>query len=227
MVRESNRRSNHAALPRRVRRRDARRDLILRAAARMFRERGFTETGMRDIADAADLSPANLYHYFHGKEEILFYCQDRTLDRMLAAIAAARRSPGPAAGRLHGVLATHLRTLLDEVEGATAHLHVEALSPPLRARIVRKRDRYERALRRLVADGVVAGEFVRTDPAMVTRAMLGALNSTVTWYRRDGAQSAGTIGDTIASFLVRGISARSAGQRRTLTLVGNAVAKRR
>ena len=37
---------------------------------------------MRDIAVAADLSPANLYHYFSGKDEILFFCQDRTLDRL-------------------------------------------------------------------------------------------------------------------------------------------------
>jgi AcrR family transcriptional regulator len=214
MVRESNRRSNYTTeQPRRVRRRDARRDLILRAAARILRERGFADTGMRDIADAADLSPANLYHYFRGKEEILFYCQDRTLDRMLAAIAAARRAPGAASGRLQSVLATHLRTMLDEVEGATAHLHVEALSPALRARIVRKRDRYERALRSLVADGVTSGEFVGLDPAVVTRAMLGALNSTVAWYRPDGPQSADAIGATIAAYLVRGIAARSFGPK--------------
>ena len=67
-----------------MRRRDARRDEILRAAARIFRERGFEAAGMRDIALAADLSPANLYHYFKGKDELLFYCQDRALDRMLA-----------------------------------------------------------------------------------------------------------------------------------------------
>ena len=78
----------HAAGPAsaaRARRYDARRDGILRAAARIFRERGFSDTGMRDIAVATDLSPANLYHYFKGKDEILFYCQDRALDRMLTA----------------------------------------------------------------------------------------------------------------------------------------------
>ena len=47
---------------------------------------------MRDIALAADLSPANLYHYFKGKDELLFYCQDRALDRMLAGVAASRRA---------------------------------------------------------------------------------------------------------------------------------------
>src|SRR6187402_3473388 len=137
MVPKPNRRSI-AAAPRRSRRRDARRDEILRAAARMFRARGYADTGMRDIAVATDLSPANLYHYFKGKDEILFYCQDRALDRMLTAVAQARRAMKPADRRLLAVLTTHVLTMLDEVEGATAHLQVEALSPPLRDRIVKK-----------------------------------------------------------------------------------------
>ena len=144
----------------RARRYDARRDGILRAAAAIFRERGFADTGMRDIAMAADLSPANLYHYFKGKDEILFYCQDRALDRMLDGITASRRAVRDPAERLRAVLVTHVLTMLDEVEGATAHLQVEGLAPALRARIVRKRDRYERALRRLVAEGVRDGVFV-------------------------------------------------------------------
>jgi AcrR family transcriptional regulator len=189
-----------------VRRRDARRDDILRAAARSFRARGFADTGMRDIADAADLSPANLYHYFRGKDEILFYCQDRALDRMLAAVAAARRARAGTAARLQMVLGAHARILLDEVEGASAHLETSALQPALRARIVRKRDRYERALRALIQDGVKRGDLLAENPAIVARAMLGALNWTATWFDPAGSQSSDEVAETIAAFLVRGAS---------------------
>lgn len=171
----------------------------------MFRDRGFADTGMRDIAVASDLSPANLYHYFTGKDEILFYCQDRALDRMLAAVAAARRAAASPDERLRSVLAAHLRTMLDEVEGATAHLQVEVLAPPLRATIVRKRDRYERAVRRLLADGMAGGAFVDGDAALLTRAMLGALNWVVTWYRPGGARTPEQIADEMARYLVRGL----------------------
>lgn len=222
MVRHSNARSKSVPAPRQLQRRDARRDLILRAAARMFRTRGFADTGMRDIADAAELSAANLYHYFRGKDEILFYCQDRALDRMLAAVSGARRASQAAPDRLLLILTAHLRTMLDEVAGATAHVQIDSLSPVLRARIVKKRDRYEQAVRRILAEGMTAGEFVRTDPALVARAMLGALNWTVTWFRPDGPQPAERVGEIIASFLVRGVAARSTPERRPLRLVSTA-----
>jgi AcrR family transcriptional regulator len=200
--------SNGGWSPRLARRRDSRRDEILRAAAGMFRERGFADTGMRDIAGAADLSAANLYHYFRGKDEILFYCQDRALDRMMTAVADARRATPGIADRLRLVLASHLRTLLDDVEGATAHLKVEWLSPVLRKRIVAKRDRYERSVRALIDSGIESGELMADDPALVARAMLGALNWTVTWFDPAGPKSAAQISETVAEFLVRGVAAR-------------------
>jgi len=202
----------------RAQRRDRQRDAILRSAARLFRERGFADTGMRDIADAAGLSAANLYHYFDGKNDLLFYCQDRALDRMLAAVTAAKRAPS-AVDRLTVVLTAHLQTLLDDVEGATAHLQIESLSPALRTAIVKKRDRYELALRRLIADGVRSGELVNLDPAIVARAMLGAMNWTVTWFRPDGPDTAAAVGDVISRFLVRGIASRSPATTRTLSVV--------
>ena len=193
---------------RRSRRRDSRRDEILRAAAGMFRERGFADTGMRDIAGAADLSAANLYHYFRGKDEILFYCQDRAVDRMLATVTRAQRLRAPVADRLKGVLIAHAQTLLDEIEGATAHLQVESLAPPLRTQIVAKRDRYEHALRKLIAEGAKRGEFVAPDPALVVRAMLGALNSLVVWFDPRGPKTAAAVGEETAAFLLRGLRKR-------------------
>ncbi len=217
MVRKSNARSLEGSP--RTRRRDRQRDAILRAAARLFRERGFADTGMRDIAAAADLSAANLYHYFDGKNALLYYCQDRALDRMLASVASARRASRSAADRLRTVFIAHLQTLLDEIEGATAHLQIDSLPPSLRAAIVRKRDRYEQALRRIIGEGIASGELVDMDPAIAARAMLGALNWTVTWFRPEGRDSATAVGDVIARFLVRGIAARTPATRRALSVV--------
>ena len=217
MVRKSNARSLKASP--RSRRRDRQRDAILRAAARLFRERGFADTGMRDIAAAADLSAANLYHYFDGKNALLYYCQDRALDRMLASVEAARQTTRSASDRLRAVFMAHLQTLLDEIEGASAHLQIDTLPPAMRVAIVRKRDRYEHALRRIIVEGIAGGELVDMDPAIAARAMLGALNWTVTWFRPEGRDSAAVVGDVISRFLVRGIAVRTPATRRALSVV--------
>jgi len=70
---------------------------------------------------------------------------------------------------------------------------------------VAKRDRYERALRRIIAEGIASRELVDTDPALVARAMLGAMNWTVTWFRPEGPGSSAAVGDVISRYLVRGV----------------------
>ncbi|MGH9142400.1 MAG: TetR/AcrR family transcriptional regulator [Vicinamibacterales bacterium] len=195
MVHSSNRRSKRA---------DTRRVEIMRAAARVFRDRGFAAAGMRHIGVAADLSPANLSHSFRGKDELLVFCQDRSADRLLAALSAARRHRRPLVLRLRDLAVAHVLCLLDEVEGSAAHLEVDALPPRLRTRIVAKRDKYERGVRSLVAGGARTGRLHAADPTVATRAFLGALNWTAHWFRPEGPQSPHQVAALVADYAVNG-----------------------
>lgn len=201
MVRKLNRRSNG----RRARRALATRGAILRAAAGVFRDRGFAETGMREIAAAADLSTANLYYYFHSKADILYFCQDHSAQRMLETARTLQKGRLGPAERLRRVIEAHLLCTLDELDGAAAHTEVDALPPALRRRIVGKRDRYERAVRRMVQDGIRRRVFRRRDSALTTRAILGALNWTTRWYRPGGRLAPRAVAGAFADYLVRGL----------------------
>lgn len=191
---------------RRERRRAEERLRILHAAARAFRQHGFAAAGMREIGAAADLSAANLYHYFRSKEEILFFCQDRTLDRLLELLEGARRTRGSLPDRLRQLATDHVLCLIDEVAGSAAHLEVDALAPALRDKIVVKRDRYERGLRALIAAGIRRGELRRCDAVLGTRAFLGALNWTANWFHPDGPRTAAQVASEIANFAVAGLT---------------------
>jgi len=193
----------------------ARRLEILRAAGKQFRVRGFAEAGMRDIAAAADLSPANLYNYFQGKQEILFFCQDNSLDRMIAALEKARHLRTTFAERLRFIIVSHLRCLLDEVEGSAAHLLTSALPARLQRSLVAKRDRYEGGVRQLISAGARSGEFVCNDPALAARAMLGAMNWSVRWFNPEGLMTATEIAEGFADYLIRGLLAKPEAYRTT------------
>src|SRR5216684_2139237 len=192
----------------------ARRLEILSAAGREFRVRGFAETGMRDIAASAALSPANLYNYFHGKHDILFFCQDNSLDRMIAALDKSRRMRTSAAIKLRMVIVSHLRCVLDEVEGSTAHLLTTTLPPRQQRYLVAKRDKYEEGVRNLIVAGMRTGEFAPCDPALAVRAILGGLNWSVQWFSPEGPLTATEIAERFADYLIRGLLAKPDVQQR-------------
>ena len=203
-----NRRANNQRNGLLKRRYLARRLEILRAAGREFRVRGFAETGMRDIATVASLSPANLYNYFHGKHDILFFCQDNSLDRMIAALDKARCMKANAAIKLRVVITSHLRCVLDEVEGSAAHLLTIALPPRQQRYLVTKRDKYEEGVRNLIVAGVRSGEFAPCDPALAVRAILGSLNWSIQWFNPEGPLTATEIAERFADYLIRGLLAK-------------------
>jgi len=186
----------------------ARRLEILRAAGREFRVRGFAETGMRDIAAAAALSPANLYNYFRGKHDILFFCQENSLDRMIAALDKTRRMRTSAAVKLRTVIVSHLRCVLDEVEGSAAHFLTTVLPRRQQRYLVAKRDKYEEGVRNLIVAGIRSEEFVACDAALAVRAILGSLNWSVQWFSPEGPLTAAEVAERFADYLVRGLLAK-------------------
>lgn len=203
-----------SVIPRVERRYLARRLEILRAAGKMFRVQQFSDAKMRDIAAAADLSPANLYNYFKGKDELLFFCQDNSLDRMLLALGSARSAKVSAPERLRMVIESHLRCVLDEVEGSAAHLLTTQLPAHLQRPLVAKRDRYEQGVRQLIVAGAQSGEFIACDAALAARAILGALNWSVRWFNPEGPLTTGQIAEEFSYFLIRGLMVKPSALRR-------------
>ena len=66
-----------------IRNYDQKLEFILRTAARIFAEKSYHSTSMRDISRATEVSLAGLYHYCKSKEELLFLIQDNCFGRVL------------------------------------------------------------------------------------------------------------------------------------------------
>jgi AcrR family transcriptional regulator len=162
------------------RRADTRRHEILEGALLAMRDHGLHRAGMRDIARAAGLSTGNLYYYFRNKEELVYACQDRALDRLIDVLDSAKGRPD-AGERLGSLIEGHLQVVM--AGGASLHLEIDGLPKPLFKKIVQKRDKYERGVRDLIADGQRQGLVRSGEPKLQSFALLGALNWVARWYR--------------------------------------------
>ena len=155
-------------------------DEILRAACEVIARRGFEGASIREIARAAGLSLAGLYHYVGGKEELLFLVLDRSLDQLLASLEAALRRAGTAETRLQALVRTHLQFARDRAPALKViNRDYELLGEPRRSEIAGKRQAYLRlglaVLRELDPNGRSGDELLSA-----TNLLLGMLNGIAT-----------------------------------------------
>ncbi|MCZ4560603.1 TetR/AcrR family transcriptional regulator [Rhodococcus sp. IEGM 1401] len=70
--------------------RPSRRHLIVQAAVRVFSRKGFAETSIQEIAEAAGMVPTAVYYHFAGKEELFDTALGYAMDASTAAAQAVR-----------------------------------------------------------------------------------------------------------------------------------------
>jgi AcrR family transcriptional regulator len=181
------------------------RDDILDAAAQVFRQKGFHGASMADIAEAVKLQKASLYHHVSSKQEILLALLDRALDMLIEQIGAVANQELPADEKLRQMIRTYLKGLADNADLASVLLFEHrSLEPKQHMRHVPQRDRFETIWRNVLEQGVQEEVLDCPDPALAVRAMMGALNWTITWFHPDGSRSIEQIADQYASLMLDG-----------------------
>jgi AcrR family transcriptional regulator len=186
-----------------------RRRQIEDVASEMFRDQGYAATGVRDIARALDLQGASLYAHVTSKEAVLWAIVERAASMFeSAADRATEATVGrPAPVRLRALVVGHVGVVTGGPEAATVFdrewRHLEG---PRRDEIRARRDAYEARFRRLIGDGVEAGDFAPLDPALAATFLLTALNAVGTWYRPDGRRSPAELADAYAELALRSLT---------------------
>jgi AcrR family transcriptional regulator len=185
------------------------REQILEAAAQIFSEKGYHAASMRDIADAVRLRKPSLYHHVTSKQEILFTLLDQALEILIDGLQVVVDMDMPPDEKLREAMREYLRILTENKElSAVLLLEHRSLEAEFHTRHIPARDRFEGMWRQLVQEGVDAGIFHCQDIAMATRALLGVLNWTITWYNPDGPSKANAIADQYANLFLRGLLVR-------------------
>lgn len=163
------------------------RDLILHAAAQLFRRQGFSATTLRQIAVRAKIEAGSIYYHFDSKEAILAEVLDRGLGHVFEAVKTAVGNAGKSSHRRKIGLAieAHLVALLETSDFTSANIRIYGQLPehlkmphrPLRRAYAEYWDKLFMAAQR-------AGE-IRADIEVVPLRMyvIGSLNWTIEWFR--------------------------------------------
>ena len=157
---------------------------LLNAAARLFEQKGYARTTVRDIAAEVGILSGSIFHHFANKEDILYnVMQEVTVyarARMQEAVAAAE-SPRE---QLRACIQCELEAIHGLAVPGFSILVLEwrSLSEKNQRKILQLRDDYERIWR----DALLLANGADADPALTRRLLQGALTHTHTWFQPRG-----------------------------------------
>jgi TetR/AcrR family transcriptional regulator, cholesterol catabolism regulator len=180
-----------------------RRELIIKTAARLFREKGFEGTTVRELADAVDLQSGSLFFHFDSKEEILLAVLEGGLLRAVVILNRWLQKARSPREKLAAIFHGHLKAILEEERDAFTIILRDwrTLSPRSRKAVIALRDKYEEHIDRVLRE-IAHEPFIPKDIRLFRLFLLGALNWTVQWYRPGGALTVDQLAERFLSMVV-------------------------
>lgn len=190
---------------------DQKLEFILRTAARIFAEKGYHPTTMRDISRATSVSLAGLYYYCKSKEELLFLIQDNCFGRVLARLEERLQETADPVERLRVVVENHLSFFAANMAEMKVLSHeAESLGGELYDQVSGKKQQYTRRVRNILAELQArqsdAARGARIDLTVATYALFGMMNWIYNWYDPAGALSVANLVENVTRLFLRGFS---------------------
>jgi AcrR family transcriptional regulator len=182
-------------------------DKISRVACRIFRERGYHQTSMRDIASALGWQPSALYYYYPSKEDLLFSIMDAAVSGLTEMVRDQIVPESSPAERLRQAVTAHVTVIADHLDELSVFLHeMKSMEDPKRREVlIAKRSRYEHIYRDIIHEGIASGEFRSVDPRLARFMILSACNWLYNWYKPEGSYRPEDIATSFCDMLLGGL----------------------
>jgi TetR/AcrR family transcriptional regulator, cholesterol catabolism regulator len=208
-------------------RHDQKLELILRTSARIFAEKSYHSTSMRDISRATGVSLAGLYHYCKSKEELLFLIQDHCFGRVLERLEQRTRGIADPFEKLRIFIDNHLSFFAANMAEMKVLSHeAESLAGDLHEHVSSRKRQYTRTARKILSEVQQTtaagsgsqkprrnGQRERTlkgvDLTVATYALFGMMNWIYNWYDPRGKLSVSQLVDNITRLFLSGFLSRA------------------
>jgi len=199
---------------------------ILRTSARIFAEKSYHSTSMRDISRATGVSLAGLYHYCKSKEELLFLIQDHCFGRVRERLEERIKEVTDPFEKLHIFIDNHLSFFAANMSEMKVLSHeAESLAGDMHAHVSTKKEKYAKLARKILreiqeqnasaarpsgrARNGSAALSDRVDLTVATYALFGMMNWIYNWYDPRGKLKVSQLVDQITHLFVSGFVANA------------------
>ncbi len=181
-------------------------DLILKTAARLFREKGFGGSSMRDLAEQVGMEAASLYYHIGSKDEILEKICFDIACTYISHLDEIEQSEENYLDKLKSLIRLHVRMMITNGPEVSVTNHDwKYLNNPKLSEFKELRKRYENRLEVLVENGIDAGELAEVNPAIAVYTMLSSLRWIEFWWKPQRGISAKELENSIITILLNGL----------------------
>jgi len=187
----------------------SRRDIILQEAARLFREKGYPGTNLRELARRAGIQGGSIYHHFASKQEILFQLMDHTMNDMIERLTERLVDAESPLEKLRKTVHFHIEyhvTGPDQTYITDDELR--NLEPDNYLKVVAKRDCYQRIIEEILSAGRTEQNWRLDEPKLYTRALIKMCAGVATWFKPEGELSLAQIAEAYTDLLCNGLLPR-------------------
>ncbi|MBB6452793.1 AcrR family transcriptional regulator [Salirhabdus euzebyi] len=182
-------------------------DKIVEASLLLFEEHGFHGVTVKDIVEYCGTSKGGFYHHFQSKDELLFVIHDTFITYVLNKANDAIITYTKPTLQLHAIIQSFVK-VFDLYKPHISVFYQEStyLKPHFEQLIKKKRDQFKQIVFDVVEAGQKSGEFRKELPVEITgMSILGMVNWTYKWYRKDGDKTIEEIADIFTDILLQGI----------------------
>ncbi len=181
---------------------------MLETARKLFWEKGYRATSMRDIGLSYGCKPANIYNFFSDKEEILFEVLREEMEQIIRPIQHLEDDDQTSPiEQLRYLIECHLKVTLSYRRSSRLLFDValDNLSPEKRKKIIDYRDTYDRIIRTIIYRGIEAGEFSEVDVKLAGFMIASMITRTRIWFHPKKGSTVGDLVDFIFKFALEGL----------------------
>lgn len=186
-----------------------RRSLILGEAARLFREKGFGGSSMRELAERVGMEAASMYNHIRSKDEILDAICFEAGEKYNRQLEEARMQfAGDYPRMMEAIIAFHV-AIIFEYRDAVSVLNNDwkYLKPERLTEFKKMRKEYEKNLAGIITEGIAAGAFKEVNISVALFTLLSSLRWVELWYKPGRGVSKDSLAKDISAILMNGIKA--------------------